>query len=163
MDGAIKEQVTWPRNAWRLRLRLSAPSLDPPVVQYGVFTEDPRGQFSSVLRRVEPAYQKKLAEIEDPGKRQVLRRIQLAAVWSHLFRALRGDQVYLLVPPCSDTALMSSAPAGAKWLVTKPVQMGARPCCWSVPFQAVPGEEVEISLTESNVIDLEALDKGSQP
>ena len=163
MDGQTKEQVAWPTDAWRLRLRLSVPSLDPPAVQYGVFSQDPRKRFPADLRGVEPVYQRKLAETADPGKRQALRRIQLAAVWSHLFRELRGDQVHLLVPPCSDTALMSNAPAGAKWLVTKPVQIGGRSCCWSVPFEASPGQEIEITLAEDNLLDLEALDSGAQP
>jgi hypothetical protein len=163
MDDQTKEQGGWPRHAWRLRLRLSVPSLDEPALQYSVFSEDPRKGFSSDLKRVAQVCQQKLAETEDPGKRQAIRRIQRASVWSHLFRALRGDEVYLLVPPCSGIALMSSAPAGAKWLVTKPVQIGGRPCCWSVPFQAVPGEEVEITLAEDNLLDLEALDSDGQP
>lgn len=163
MDGQSKEQVAWPRDAWRLRLRLSVPALDLPVVQYGVFSEDPRARFSSDLKRVEQVYQQKLAEIGNPEKRQVLRRIQLAGVWSHLFRALRGDEVHLLVPPCSDTALMSNAAAGAKWLVTKPVQINGRPFCWSVPFEPVPGEEVEVTLAENNLLALDALDKDPQP
>jgi len=161
MDNQSKQEVAWPRDTWRLRVRLTV-SLDPPVVQYGVFTEDPRGQFSSDLRRVERVFQQKLTEMGDREKRQALRRNQLAAVWSHLFRSLKGDEVYLLVRPPSDTAFMSNVPAGAKWLVTKPVQIEGRPFCWSVPFEAVPGEEVEISLAENNVLDLEALDKGSQ-
>ncbi len=163
MDGQTKEQGAWPRDAWRLRLRLSVSSLDQPAIQYGVFSEDPRKGFSSDLKRVEHVYLQKPAETEDPGKRQALRRIRLAGVWSHLFRTLRGDQVYLLVSPCSDASLMSNAPAGAKWLVTKPVQIGGRPCCWSVPFEAAPGQEIGITLAEDNLLDLEALDSGGQP
>ena len=163
MESESKEHAAWPSDAWRLRLRLSVPSLDPPAVQYGVFSEDPHRRFSSDLRRVEQVYQQKLAEADDPEKRQALRRIQLAGVWNHLFRALTADQVYLLVPTCTDTALMSNAPAGAKWLVTKPVQINARPFCWSVPFEAIPGEEVEITLAENNLLDLDALDKRAQP
>lgn len=163
MNAQENEQRAWPRDVWRLRLRLSMPSLEPPAVQYGVFSEDPRKTFSSDLKRVEPVYQQKLTETEDPGQRSALRRIQLGAVWSHLFRALRGDQVYLLVSPCSDTALVSNDPAGPKWLVTKPVQIGGRPCCWSVPFGAAPGQEIEITLAEDSLLDLEALDVGAQP
>jgi hypothetical protein len=163
MDVQTKEQVPWPRDAWRLCLRLSVPSLEPPTIQYGVFSEDPRTGFSSDLKRVEQVFQQKLAEIEDPGKRQALRRLQLAGVWGHLFRALRGDEVYLLISPGSGTTLMSNAPAGAKWLVTKPVEICGRFCGWSVPFEAAAGQEIEISLAQDNILDLEALDSGAQP
>ena len=163
MNDEPRGQVAWPKDAWRLRLRLSAPALDPPVVQYGIFSEDPRKGFSSDLKRVEQVFQQQLAEVADPSKRQALRGIQLAGAWSHLFRTLRGDQVYLLVSPCADLALMSNGPTGAKWLGTKPVQIGGRPWCRSVPFEAAPGQEIEIALTEDNLLDLEALEPAAQP
>ena len=112
---------------------------------------------------MEQVFQQKLAETNDPEKRRTLRRMQLAGVWGHWFRTPRGDEVYLVVPASSDIALISNAPAGAKWLVTKPVQINGRPFCWSVAFEAVPGEEVEIALAEGNLLDLDALDRRAQP
>ena len=160
MNAQPQEQVIWPKDSWRLRVRFSVSSLGLcHAVQYGIFSEDPLERFPSDLRRVENVYHANLNEVSDPEKQRVLRKIQLAAVWNNLFRALRGDQVYLLIPGCSDIALMSNAPAGKKWLVTKQVQLNDRLLCWSVPFEAVAGEEVEISLTEGNVLDLASLDK----
>jgi hypothetical protein len=154
------QQVVWPKDSWRLRVRFSVSSLRlRHAIQYGIFCEDPLERFPPDLSRVANVYQAKLSEVNDPEKKKALRRIQLAAAWNNLFRALRGDQVYLLIPDCSDIALMSNAPAGKKWLVTKPVQVNGRSVCWSVPFEAVTGEEVEINLTEANLLDLASLDK----
>lgn len=88
--------------------------------------------------------------------------MQLAAVWNRLFHALRGDEVYLLVPGSSDIALMSNAPGGRRWVVTKPVQISDRMVAWSVPFEAVAGEETAVDVAETNALDLAALDTAPQ-
>jgi len=160
MDDEPRGQVAWPRDAWRLRILLDAPSLKPPAVEYAVFPGDPIIQFAADLRRLDHIYQAKLNEVDDLERRQTMRRIQLAAVWNRLFHAIRGDEVYLLVPGCSDIALMSNASAGRRWVVTKPVQISDRTVTWSVPFEAVAGEEAEVHLAESNALDLVVLDNG---
>jgi len=47
------------RRLGQLRLRLNVPSLEPPVVEYGVFSEDSRGRYSSDLERVKQVFQQK--------------------------------------------------------------------------------------------------------
>lgn len=160
MDDEPRGQVAWPRDAWRLRILLDAPSLKPPSVEYAVFPGDPIIQFAADLHRVDHIYQARLNEVDDLERRQTMRKIQLAAVWNRLFHAIRGDEVYLFVPGCSDIALMSNASAGRRWVVTKPVQISDRTVAWSVPFEAVAGEEAEVHLAESNALDLVVLDNG---
>jgi len=162
MGGQMTGQVAWPHNAWRLRLLLDVPSLNPPAVQYAIFSEDPVPRFAADLERAETACRAQLRDIHDADRRQTVRRVQLAGVWNRLFRVIGGDQVYLAIPGCSDPALMSSAPQGNKWLVTKPVQAGGRVFCWSVPFAAVPAQEVAVNLSEHNALDLTALDHSAE-
>jgi hypothetical protein len=57
---------------------------------------------------------------------------------------------------------MSNAPAGSRWVVTKPVQIGDRTVAWSVPFKAVAGEETALELDETNALDLATLDSDQQ-
>jgi hypothetical protein len=160
MDEQTTARVVWPQDAWRLRLLLDAPSLNPPVVQYAIFSENPVSRFAADLERVEKACREQLRETHDPDLRKTVRRSQLASVWNRLFRAVRGDEVYLVAAGCSDLALMSNAPPGNKWLVTKAVQIGGRPFCWNVAFEAIQGREATVNLREDNSLDLATLDRG---
>jgi hypothetical protein len=159
MDEQTTGQVVWPQDAWRLRLLLDAPSLNPPVVQYAIFSENPVARFAADLERVKKTCLEQLSKTQDPDRRQTVRRIQLAGVWNRLFRAVRGDEVYLAAAGCSDLALMTNAPSGDKWLVTKAVQIDGRPFCWSVAFEAIQGREVTVKLTKDNALDLATLDR----
>jgi hypothetical protein len=159
MDEQTTGQVVWPQDAWRLRLLFDAPSLNPPVVQYAIFPENPVTRFAADLERVEKVCREQLSKMQDPERRQTVRRIQLAGVWNRLFRAVRGDEVYLVAAGCSDLVLMTNAPPGDKWFVTKAVEIGERPFCWSVPFSAIQGGEATVKLTEDNALNLATLDK----
>src|SRR6516165_3044184 len=101
MDKQTTGQVVWPQDAWRLRLLLDAPSLNPPVVQYSIFSEDPVARFAADLERVKKTCLEQLSKTQDPDRRQTVRRVQLAGVWNRLFRAVRGDEVYLADAGCS--------------------------------------------------------------
>ena len=159
MDEQTTGQVVWPQDAWRLRLLLVAPSLNPPVVQYAIFSENPAARFASDLERLEKTCREQLNKTRDSERRQSVRRIQLAGIWNRLFRAVRGDEVYLAAGGWSDLALMSSAPAGDKWLATKAVQLRGCPFCWSMAFEAIQGGEATVKLTEDNALDLATLDR----
>lgn len=158
MPEAAKEDVVWPNDAWRLRLLFQAASLSPPAIQYAIFSEEPIVRFLADLARVRCTCRVQLNDIHDINERRARRQIQLAGVWERLFRAVRGDEVHLAVPGCSELVLMSNAPAGKKWFVTKTVEVGARRCCWSVPFEAVAGHEAAVSLREDDALDLTTLD-----
>lgn len=41
------------------------PALDPPVVQYAVFSEDPANQFAAGLKRMQGDYQAQLEKIDE--------------------------------------------------------------------------------------------------
>jgi len=158
MDEKVKTHEPWPQEAWRLRLAFQASSLSPPAVQYAIFSEEPTPRFLTDLKRVKEICRVQLKDIHDLNERRARREIQLAGVWGRLFRSVRGDEVHLAVPGCSELVLMSNAPAGKKWLVTKTVQVGGRRCCWSVPFEAVAAQETEVTLTEDNALHLATLD-----
>jgi hypothetical protein len=128
-------------------------ALDPPVVQYAVFSEDPLNQFAAGLRRMQGVYQAQLEKIDDTERRQSAKTIQLCAIWNLIFRSVSGDYVHLLASG-SGQSLMSSEPAGQKWLVTKAIPVGGRAFAWSAAFQAAPGKETEIELTERTALDL---------
>jgi hypothetical protein len=149
----------WPPGAWLLRMRVEVPcALDPPVVQYAVFSEDPAHQFAAGLKRMQGVYQAQLEKIEDTERRQIAKTMQLCAIWNLFFRSVSGDCVRLLTSG-SGQSLMSNEPDGQKWLVTKAVRVGGRAFAWSAAFQAVPGKETEIELTERTAVDLARLDE----
>lgn len=57
---------SWPPGAWLLRMRVKVPpALDPPVVQYAVFSEDPANQFAAGLKRMQGDYQAQLEKIDE--------------------------------------------------------------------------------------------------
>lgn len=149
----------WPPGAWLLRMRVEVPcALDPPVVQYAVFSEDPAQQFAAGLKRMQGVYQAQLEKIDDTERRQIAKTMQLCAIWNLFFRSVSGDCVRLLTSG-SGQSLMSNEPGGQKWLVSKAVPVGGRAFAWSAAFQAVPGKETEIELTERTVVDLARLDE----
>jgi hypothetical protein len=132
--------------------------LDPPVVQYAVFSEDPANQFAAGLKRMHGVYQAQLEKIDDTQRRQIAKTMQLCAIWNLFFRSVSGDCVRLLTSG-SGQSLMSNEPGGQKWLVTKAVPVGGRAFAWSAAFQVVAGKETEIELTERTAVDLARLDE----
>jgi hypothetical protein len=78
-------------------MRVEMPyGLDPPVVQYAVFSEDPANQFDAGLKRMQGVYQAQLEKIDDTERRQIAKTMQLCAIWNLLFRSVSGDCVHLL-------------------------------------------------------------------
>jgi len=58
-DESERGDGSWPPGAWLLRMRVEVPcALDPPVVQYAVFSEDPAHQFAAGLKRLQGVYQR---------------------------------------------------------------------------------------------------------
>jgi hypothetical protein len=90
------------------------PSLESEVVEYAIFSEDPFAQFAADKKQAEHVLQKQLEGVEEPARRQIIRRMQLVSLWTRLFRAVRGDQVHVLRNGAPGQAFMSNAPAGKR-------------------------------------------------
>jgi hypothetical protein len=99
-----------------------------------------------------------LNEIKDEDRRQTVKQLQRVWAWNHLFHSVAGDEVYLLCPGNAEVALMSNSLAGTKWLVSKPVVLSERRLCWSMCFQALAGQEMELKLSEETALDLQSLE-----
>ncbi len=158
-DNPIR-QAEWPSHAWRLRLELATPSWSLPAIQYAIFSQDPVPEFKAVFSRMEKSWVPQLNEITDVERRKTVEQLQLAWAWNHLFRRIPGDEVGLLT---SEDVLMCGSAAGKKWFVSKPVQIGHRRLCWSVPFEAVAGQEAAVKLTENTALDLAIIEGTQKP
>jgi hypothetical protein len=129
-----------------------------PAVQYAIFPQDPIPLFKAVLNRMEKPWLEQLNKIDVEERRQTVKQLQQVGAWNHLFKDVRGDEVYLLLPAISEIALMSTAMAGKKWVVSKAVQIGDRRLAWNLPFEAVAGQEVAVKLSKDNALDLAAIE-----
>src|SRR5271166_569446 len=109
MDEKPTAQASWPESAWRLRLCLEVASSRLPALQYGIFSEEPMASFRAILNRMEKPWLAQLNEIADDERRETVRQMQRGWAWTHLFRSVTGDQVYLLIPGPTEIALMSNA------------------------------------------------------
>ena len=161
MNDQPIRQPEWPRDAWKLSLELDVPTSSLPAIEYAIFSQDPIPRFKAILGRMEQKWRAQLNATEDEERRQTMRQLQRAVAWTHLFRSVSGDEVYLLTPGRAHTALMSNSSPGKKWVVSKPVAMGDKRLCWSLPFEAVVGEKAEIRLSEDTALDLLAIENAS--
>ena len=138
-----------PEGTWCLRLTLEPQAVDEPALQYAVFSEDPRARFKANLQTLEDLDK---AEARDIGTG----RGRLLACWNRVFRTIPGDRVYMLTTT-TESALTTNELGGHKWLATKPARSGAAECCWCIPFDAVVGQVIQMSLDPRNRTDLTAL------
>lgn len=158
MDKMDIKASDWEKATWKIHLNLDMPLLNPPAVQWAIFDEDPIARFKESLHRMEEIFQSHLAEIEDDAMREHAMSSQLSVTWDLMFRSVTGDKVYLLtsVPGIFHMVSSNESP-GKKWVVSKVVQIGEEPYCWSVSFDAVIGEVAEIKLTKDNALHLDSM------
>ena len=162
MEDRIRE---WKASTWQILPALDMPHLDPEAVQFAVLEEDPLERYKEVLQRNREVFQEKIDEEEDPARREILRRGQMAAAWDKVFASTTGEQLYLLVPARSakygnlvrTVVISSSGPAGRKWLTTKIAYQAERPVCWCLPLETAIGSRVEARLGRENVLDLQSI------
>ena len=138
-----------PQGTWCLRVKLEPQAADEPALQFAVFSEDPRARFKTNLQTLEDLEK---AEPRDIGTG----RGRLLACWNRVFRTITGDRVYMLSTETENT-LTTNERGGHKWVATKSVRSGTAECCWCIPFDAVAGQVVQVSLGSQNRTDLTAL------
>lgn len=160
MDDQIRR---WKDSTWQISPALNARELDPAAVQFAVLESDPIEDYRKLLIKSGVQFRKEIEEERDVSKRELHKRVQMSVTWDGLFRAARGDQVYLLAPSKSKanesrvrkTIVSSSSPQGRRWLTTKVTNLGDRPVCWCIPVDATIGKSIEVELRKENLFDLQ--------
>ncbi|MGB2819644.1 MAG: M56 family metallopeptidase [Phycisphaerae bacterium] len=149
------------RSAWRMTINLDTPNRVPLTVQWAVLDEDPAPGFRARAGMMQGYHRKQLERAEDKAGKALIRSSQMRACWDSGFKQVTGDKVYLLTSaPGFFHGFSSSAPGGKKWIVTKIVRINGKPVCWCIPVEVETGKEIQLTLTDDNMFDLEsAFDK----
>ncbi|MFV1981251.1 MAG: hypothetical protein ACC655_08875 [Rhodothermia bacterium] len=151
----------WKHSSWHMTLNLDTPNLVPPAVQWTILDKDPVPGFRARLKKMRAYYQKQLERADNEAKKEVIRSSQMIVSWNLGFKAVTGNEVYLLTSaPGVSHSLSSNNPDGKKWIATKIVRITGKPVCWCIPVKVKIGERTQVSLTEENMFDWElAFDK----
>lgn len=139
--------------------------LNPKAVQFAVLDSDPVEQFKKKLMLNREKFRKEIEAEKEPSHRELLKKAQMTATWDGLFRAIYGDQVFLLTPDnskskeqmASATMVSSNSPAGRKWLTTKVEYRENTPTCWCIPTEVSVGKSAEVELGKNNMISIERI------
>jgi hypothetical protein len=148
-----------PEGTWSISLHLDAPSLSPQAVQWALLDEDPVPAFHASVKRMQDFNRQQLDRAAGDPQKEIARNAAMAVPWDLGFKVVTGDHLHLLtsMPGASHaTALTSSLPGGKKWIATKTVSVNGKPVCWCVPVEVKTGDEINLTLSESNRFDLGA-------
>jgi outer membrane lipoprotein-sorting protein len=137
-------------------VNLDAPDLTPPAVQCAVLDKDPVSGLRHTIKRMEGFYKSRLEQAKDASQKEMERAVQMSVAWDSGFADVKGNELYLLTAT-SEIGLMSNAPAGRKWVVTKIVHVEGKPVCWCLPVEVKAGEPAKVTLTGDNTFDLAAV------
>lgn len=138
-----------PQDVWCLRLTLDPQALDAPAILWTVLAEDPKPRFVADVRRLDELRKGRpdATDGSTAGGR-------LRAAWDRLFRQVRGDNVHPLTPAPRQHALTTNELGGHKWLATEAFHSASGEYCWCIPFTAVHGQAVEVTLDTGNRVSL---------
>ena len=152
----------WKDSTWQIHPRLNVPELNPKAVQFAVLDSDPVGQFKKKLLQNRERFRKEIEAEKEPLPRELLKKAQMTATWNSLFRAVHGDQVYLLAPESNPkesltrgTLVSSNSPPGRKWFTTKVEYLENALTCWCVPTDVSVGKSAEIELAKNNRFNIQ--------
>jgi hypothetical protein len=122
-------------------MNLDTPNLLPPAVQWTFVDKDPWPGFS--------------ARVQETG---LIGQTELSVAWDLGFKEVTGDRVHLLTSaPGVQHIAASAGPGGKKWIITKTTRINGKLVFWSIPIEVEMGKEIQINLTEKNMIDLESI------
>jgi beta-lactamase regulating signal transducer with metallopeptidase domain len=140
---------------WRMAVSLRATNQLPSAVQWAIVDHDPVPAFKARLKKLRWIYREQLRRAKNGAAKENTRKGWMTVQWDSGFKEISGDRLYLLT---SDHLhpLTSNGPDGKKWVVTKVRMTKGKPVCWCVPVELKYGEEVKVTLTEKNVLDLGA-------
>ena len=96
--SVARVQVSVDPSRWLLLLELDAPDLDPPVVQYAIFDEDPLPGFKARVARQREFHERQLAQHKGDAMRvQSIRSAGMTVNWDFAFEDVTGKDVHLLI------------------------------------------------------------------
>ncbi|MEN6428130.1 MAG: hypothetical protein ABFE13_22505 [Phycisphaerales bacterium] len=140
---------------WTLEHSLDMPGLNPPVVQWAIFDEDPLLQFTRRIEARREELASRLNAAGNPQRRDMVRSTQISAVWDGAFREITADNLQLLTAAHRGTfSFTANTPPGRKWFVTKIVTIDKKAFCWCVPIEARTGKSIPVILNKKNIVDL---------
>jgi len=151
----------WKDSTWQIHPRLNMPESNFNAVQFAVLDSDPVEQFKKKLLHNRERFRKEIDAEREPSSREMIKRAQMTATWDGLFRAVHGDQVYLLTPAKSKelmakaTLVSSNSPAGRKWFTTKVEYRENSLKCWCIPTDLTVGKSAEIELAKDNMFNIQ--------
>jgi len=141
--------------AWTLEQSLDMAGLNPPVVQWAIFDEDPMLQFTRRLEARGEDLATRLNAATNAQRKDMVRGAQISAVWDAAFHKITADNLHLLTPaPRGTFSFMANTPPGRKWFVTKTVTIDKKAFCWCVPIEARAGKSIPVILNKENLLDL---------
>jgi len=150
------ERVEHRQSNWRIAVRLDTPNLSPAAVQWSLFEENPVPGYVDRLGKSEPIHRQQLERANSQIEKQAVNVAQMTVGWNLGFRKVTGDKVYLLTSGQNvQHSLSSNSSDGKKWLVSKVRQLDGKPVCWCLPIKVKSGKEIQVTLSEDNVFDLE--------
>ncbi len=140
---------------WTLEQSLDMPELNPPVVQWAIFDEDPLPPFTRRLEARREDLATWLNAASNPQRKDMVRSAQISALWDGAFHKITADNLHLLTAaPQGTFSYTTNTPPGKKWFVTKVVTIDKRAFCWCVPIEARAGKSIPVILNKKNTLDL---------
>ncbi len=153
-DNAMREPVgASDRKTWQIAFDLDVPSLSPQAVQYAIFDEDPVPAFIAQIKRMRSHAREQLEKAHSEVDKEQVNAIQMEVGWNFGFKEVTADKLYLLTNT-SNSSMMSNAPGGKKWIVTKAARVKGKPVCWCIPVEVKTGELISVAFNEKNTFDL---------
>lgn len=172
----IESMEDFKKESWRIRPVLDVPDQLPPAVMFSILDSDPRPKYRDVLNRKSQVQKEQKLEPTPHLTPQLMRQGLLSVAWDSVFHDVPGDKVGLVyrnfgrqvssevtsqgATPVTIThmvGIVSTEPAGTKWLVTRASRFEERVVCWCIPVEVEKGKDTEVMLTGQNMIDLETL------
>ena len=162
LSAAEREEIErTQRETWQISMTLDMPKLEPQAVQFAILDKDPIPALVAQVDRMRARHREQLKKATNEARRKQLSAIQMAVAWDFGFKEVDGHNLGLLTGrsgasnTCSITS--SNRPDGKKWVVTKTVYVKGKPICWCIPVETKTGERVDVTLDESNTLDLRSV------
>jgi len=172
----IASMEDFKKESWGILPVLDVPGLFPPAVMFSFLDSDPRSKYRDTLNRMSQAQNEQKMVPTPPMSHELMRQSLISAAWDSVFHDVPGDRVALLyrntsqnvssedngqaappVAPSYAVGIVSTGPAGTKWLVTRATRFEGKPVCWCKPVEVEKGKTTDVTLTLQDMIDLETI------
>ena len=144
------------KDFWGVNIKFDTKEFgNPRAIQFAIFDTDPGLVIKDKLTKA-----KDYIESSMKGKSLSEKTVLPKVFWNYLFSRIQGDKIYLLMnsePENINMITISSDPAGDKWIVSKAFFFKGKNVCWAVPVKTKLGEEINVTLDEKNIYDLDKI------